>query len=118
MAAWSTRKILPALETIVPSSRTNAPAPKAGLRQTNTGGDDERWVLEERVARWGGCLATFRLQAVRLGRTGIRHSHDTVNMHFAHGAHKGQSVKTLVEDLSDFWEAYAQRHHATGSAEV
>ena len=29
----------------------------------------------------------------------IRHSHDTVNMHFAHGAHKGQSVQTLVEDL-------------------
>ncbi|CAE7945487.1 unnamed protein product, partial [Symbiodinium necroappetens] len=29
----------------------------------------------------------------------IRHSHDAVNMHFAHGAHKGQSVQTLVEDL-------------------
>ena len=29
MAAWSTRKILPALETIVPSSRTNAPAPQS-----------------------------------------------------------------------------------------
>ena len=29
----------------------------------------------------------------------IRHSQDAVNMHFAHGAHKGQSVQTLVEDL-------------------
>ena len=29
----------------------------------------------------------------------VRHSHNFVNMLFAHGPHKGQSVQTLVEDL-------------------
>jgi len=44
-------------------------------------------------------LRKFKDNLAEVNVNYIRHSHDSVNMHFAHGSHKGQSVQTLVEDL-------------------